>query len=223
VNPVADDVEDVEQVEAEELDEEAAAWRSTPVLIGLVVVFTALAVIGGVLIYQKATTPGAGSVDVGFMQDMTTHHQQAIEMAAIAAESATDPDVRSFAREVLISQQYEIGYMEALLEDWGEWPFPQDRDAMAWMGMHTTPAEMPGMQPDADVAALSKMTGPEVDQNFLRMMTDHHRGGVHMAEDAAENAQDERVRSLAQRMATQQKGEIADYERAAQRLGITID
>ena len=48
-------------------------------VIGTLAVVLALMVgVGGVLVYQKATTPGAGSVDVGFMQDMTTHHQQAV-------------------------------------------------------------------------------------------------------------------------------------------------
>jgi uncharacterized protein (DUF305 family) len=53
-------------------------------------------------------------------------------------------------------------------------------------------------------------------------MTDHHRGGIHMAQYAAEHAKDLRVRSLAERMATTQQGEIGDFERAAKRLGYDI-
>ncbi len=203
-------------------DLEPQPWRSTPVLVGLVVVFTALVVIGGVLIWQKATTPGAGSVDVGFMQDMTSHHDQAVEMASVAAEKAVDPDVRSFAREILIDQRYEIGYMEALLEDWGQWPYSEDRTAMQWMDMSSPVAQMPGMQSDAKMQQLQSLSGPAFDQQFMRMMVDHHRGGIHMAEYAAQHAEDARVRSLADRMATTQQGEVADFERAAQRLGDDI-
>ncbi|MBS1836865.1 MAG: DUF305 domain-containing protein [Actinobacteria bacterium] len=191
-------------------------------LIGLVVILTALVAIGGVLIYQRSTVPGAGSVDVGFMQDMTTHHQQALEMASVAAEKASDPDVRSFAREILTFQSYENGYMEALLEDWGQWPYPQDRTAMTWMGMSSTPSEMPGMQPESAIDAMQEATGLDVDARFIKMMIDHHRGGIHMATYAAEHASDPRVRSLAQRMVTQQGGEIADFQRAAARLGIPL-
>ena len=204
-------------------DEGHRSGPSTAVLVGLVAVLALLVGIGGVLVYQRSTTPGAGSVDVGFMQDMTTHHQQAVEMANVVAEHGSDPDVRAFAREILTFQQYEVGYMEALLEDWGQWPFPTDRTAMEWMGMSSTPDQMPGMQPEAAMEQLDDATGAEVERLFIPMIIDHHKGGVHMAEYAAEHASDPRVRSLAERMVTQQSGEIADFERAAQRLGIPLD
>lgn len=196
--------------------------RPAPLLVGLVALLAAMVAVGGVLVYQRATTPGAGSVDVGFMQDMTTHHQQALEMASIAAEKADDADLRSFAREILTDQSDEIGYMEALLEDWGQWPFDQSQTAMGWMDMPTPPAEMPGMQPEAQVDALEKATGADFDARFIRMMIDHHRGGIHMAQYAADHASDARVRSLAGRMSKQQTGEIADFQRAAARLGIPL-
>ncbi len=211
-----------EALEGEALDGEGLHRPPFWLLIGLVALLAAMVGIGGVLIYQRATLPGAGSVDVGFMQDMTTHHQQALEMASIAAEKASDPDVRSFAREILTFQAYENGYMEALLEDWGQWPYPQDRTAMAWMGMTSKPSEMPGMQTEADIAAMQKASGSDFDEQFIKMMIDHHRGGIHMADYAAEHAEDPRVRSLAKRMATQQTGEIADFQRAAARLGIPL-
>lgn len=211
----------------DELDtDDLADDRSGPsrgVIVALVAVLALLVGIGGVLVYQRATTPGAGSVDVGFMQDMTTHHQQAVEMANIVAETGSDPDVRAFAREILTFQQYEVGYMEALLEDWGQWPFPADRTAMEWMGMSSTPEQMPGMQPEAKVEQLQDATGAEVEALFIPMMIDHHKGGIHMADYAAEHASDPRVRSLAERIVQQQSGEIADFERAAKRLGVPLD
>lgn len=112
--------------------------------------------------------------------------------------------------------------MEALLEDWGQWPFPQDRTAMEWMGMSTAPADMPGMQTEAKIQQLADAKGTDVDALFIPMMIDHHRGGVHMAEYAAQHASDPRVRDLAQRIVTQQSGEIADFQRAAKRLGVPL-
>ena len=214
-DPDVTDVEDPDGLED-------GSWRSTPVVVGLSVILVAMLVVGGVLVWQRATTPAAGSVDVGFLQDMTSHHNQAVEMAAIAAEKASDPDIRSFAREILIDQRYEVGYMEALLEDWGQWPYSEDRTAMQWMDMSSPVAQMPGMQPAAKVAALQDLSGPAFDREFMRMMVDHHRGGIHMADFAAAHAKDERVRSLAQRMATVQHGEIGDSEPAAKRLGYDI-
>ena len=43
-----------------------------------------------------------------------------------------------------------------------------------------------------------------------------------MAEYAAEHASDPRVRDLATRIVTQQNGEIADFQRAATRLGVPL-
>jgi uncharacterized protein (DUF305 family) len=156
------------------------------------------------------------------MQDMTTHHEQAVQMAAVTAENASDPVVRDFAREVLIFQQKEIGYMEAMLEDWGQWPFQADRTSMLWMGMSSTPEQMPGMQPEDEVRAMRDLTGSAADTEFLRRMTEHHRGGIHMAEYAALNAEDPRVRDLAARMARVQQSEIQEYEQLARRLGVGL-
>lgn len=199
-----------------------SSWSSGRV-VGLVLAVAAVAAVVGATLSQRiGAPPEAGSVDVGFMQDMTLHHEQAVEMASIAAENATDPVVRGFAREVLVFQPREIGYMEALLEDWGHWPFDPNRTAMAWMGMPTLASEMPGMQPDREVAGLRGVTGPAADAEFLRRMTEHHRGGIHMAEYAAEHASDQRVRDLARRMAEVQRSEIGEYRQVAARLGLDL-
>ncbi|MFM7068032.1 MAG: DUF305 domain-containing protein [Actinomycetes bacterium] len=200
---------------------EPAGWTTSSLFVAAALA-AMLAVAATLIIRHVVTTPSADSVDVGFLQDMTTHHSQAIELAAIGAENATDPEVRSFAREVLIFQQQEVGYMDAILEGWGQSSGDPERSAMTWMGMPTPLADMPGMQPDSVVAGARTLTGAAADATYLRTMIAHHRGGVHMAEFAARRARDPRVRSLAERMRTQQQGEIADYQRAAKRLGITL-
>jgi len=219
-----DPVDDADGADGGALDHtvESGSGPSGWVIGALAVVLALMVGAGGVLVYQKAATPGAGSVDVGFLQDMTTHHQQAVEMASVVAENGDDPDVRAFAREIIAFQQYEVGYMEALLEEWGQWPFPKDRTAMEWMGMSSTPADMPGMQTEAKIRQLVDAKGSDVDALFIPMMIDHHRGGVHMAQYAAQHASDPRVRDLAQRIVTQQSGEIADFQRAAKRLGVPL-
>ncbi|MGH9266113.1 MAG: DUF305 domain-containing protein [Acidimicrobiales bacterium] len=63
--------------------------------------------------------PGRSSPEVGFLQDMTAHHDQAVEMANLAVQRAAEPLVRTFAREVLITQRFELGLMSAWLGEWG--------------------------------------------------------------------------------------------------------
>ena len=49
-------------------------------------------------------------------------------------------------------------------------------------------------------------------------MGEHHLGGVHMAEYAAEHGSDPQIRELAARMARNQRIEAKEYEAQLQRL-----
>ncbi|CAM5316445.1 hypothetical protein SFUMM280S_03807 [Streptomyces fumanus] len=58
---------------------------------------------------------------------------------------------------------------------------------MTWMGMGGMPSAgpgslMPGMATDAEMAKLDTLSGQRAEVYFLRLMTEHHKGGVHMAE-----------------------------------------
>lgn len=166
--------------------------------------------------------PGDGSADVGFLQDMILHHEQAVRISSTAVTEATEPVVRQFAREVLIFQQYEIGLMEGYLRRWHR-PRVPDRDTvMAWMGHEVPAAQMPGLATDDRLEALERAEGRDVDAAFLRLMIVHHEGGVHMAEAAVQRVGDKVVRELAQKMATNQRIEITEYRSTAERLGISL-
>ncbi|MGH9189132.1 MAG: DUF305 domain-containing protein [Acidimicrobiales bacterium] len=168
----------------------------------------------------KGSPPGRTSVDVGFLRDMIDHHDQAVVMANVALDGATEPLVRHFAREVLIAQRYEVGLMDAWL---GRWGYGGDADraaAMGWMGVPTPVGEMPGMASPTQMEALRQAQGRQVDALFLAMMKEHHRGGIEMASVAARTAEDRDVRALAARIARYQRIEINEMESARQRLGL---
>lgn len=195
-----------------------ARWQIAVVAVLAVIVSGFSAVV----INDRLSTPGADSVDVGFLQDMISHHQQAVQLGAVGAEISTDPTTRHFAQEALISQQYEVGYMTAILESWGYGTGDLDRDAMAWMNAPVAVDDMPGMLTSKQLNEYRVMSGDEADRAFLRLMSEHHRGGLHMAVYAAKHASDERVRSLAERMAVNQRAELAEYSRAAENLGFSL-
>lgn len=190
----------------------------------LVLLVAAVAFLGGAVGWSLAQDerPGASSADVQFLQDMILHHEQAVRMAVTAVTSGADNSVRHFAREVVIFQQYEIGLMEAYLQRWGQPREAKRSTVMEWMG-HSMPASaMPGMATEEELAAYEQQSGAAVDAGFLRMMTRHHRGGVEMAEAAVSRVHDGVVRELAERMARQQRTEIAEYENAARRLAVPL-
>ncbi len=82
-------------------------------------------------------SPAANSAAVGFAQDMTRHHEQGVELAAIELEHGTDPEVRSMAFDILTAQSNEIGQMQSWLTRWGQ-PVTNPGATMAWMG-HSGP------------------------------------------------------------------------------------
>ncbi len=205
---------------ADEGEEWFGSGWTTWKVVGIALAVAFVAAVGALLIADRVGTPSEDSVDVGFLRDMIDHHGQAIQIGVVASDNATDHSVRHFGQEALIAQQYEVGYMTALLEEWGVGTGSPDREVMTWMDMPTTLDNMPGMASEAEIDAFRQMEGAEVDREFFRLMTDHHRGGLHMAEDAAANASDPRVRALAERMAHNQRAEIAEYQARADVLGI---
>lgn len=152
--------------------------------------------------------PSANSSDATFLLDMTAHHEQAIQMSILELRHGDDPAIETFAREILYQQGYEIGAMERQLEGWGITLQGRAQHAMA------------GMATDDEMEALGHARGRDADALFVRLMQDHHRGGVAMAEEAASKATTRFVRDLATRQARNQRIEIQEMERALGQLGL---
>ncbi|MGH9116564.1 MAG: DUF305 domain-containing protein [Acidimicrobiales bacterium] len=186
----------------------------------------AVGVLGGAIGYLVGTrqgVPATDSVDVGFYQDMISHHEQAIQMAAVQLASGSDPRVSSFAREILQFQSYEIGLMRQQLAGWGIEPGDRPDTAMGWMGRPVPVDEMPGLATPEQVDALRNSQGAETDALFLELMAAHHIGGVAMADHAAGQAERDDVRRLASTMARNQAIEVNEFRALAERLGLEIE
>ncbi|CAM05474.1 uncharacterized protein (DUF305 family) [Saccharopolyspora erythraea NRRL 2338] len=166
------------------------------------------------------------AVDVGFAQDMSVHHQQAVTMATLARERASDTAVRQLAFDIETNQRDQIGRMQGWLSLWGQ-PAQSTGAPMQWMeqdaghggghaGGHggeghgappTSGGLMPGMATSAELARLQALRGPDFDVEFLRLMLRHHEGGAAMAEYGAQHAAVPTVRGLAQNMLGSQGNE----------------
>jgi uncharacterized protein (DUF305 family) len=209
-----------DEVAGEEPGRSGGGWGPGRIVVfGLVVALVGMA-LGYVV--SRPRPPGATSVDVGFVQDMIDHHDQAVLMGeAVVSKPNVDPLVRSFAQEVVRDQRWEVGVMDAWLQDWGQARGEPDRTVMGWMGMPVPLVQMPGLQSEAAMEQLRAADGREADRLFLTMMTDHHQGGIHMASYAATHASQAKVRELAQIMVTNQTSEVRSYQLAMAQLGLS--
>ncbi len=193
-------------------------WLRVLVVAGSVLAVLLLGASAGLLVQlpdREVAQPAPESVDVGFSQDMTVHHQQAALMAGWARERAQDPRIRLIGYDIETSQLRQIGIMQGWLSLWDAALLPMDGH-MAWMapesghahGGGDTVAVMPGMASGEELARLREASGRKFDVLFLQLMTRHHQGGIPMMADAAERAQVPQVRYLASKMLGTQDTEI---------------
>ena len=165
---------------------------------------------------------GPNEAEVGFAQDMSVHHQQAIEMSFLIRERTGNQAIRGFAFDIINTQANQRGMMLGWLDLWQQ-PLSTTKTPMMWM-MDDMPsmdhsqmtkdftlgASMPGMATKAEMDQLTTLEDSEAEKLFLELMIRHHQGGVMMAEGVINRSDNETVTRLAQTMVDGQQAEI-DY------------
>ncbi|QES52628.1 DUF305 domain-containing protein [Streptomyces venezuelae] len=176
--------------------------------------------------------PDVASADAGFARDMSVHHQQAVEMSFIVRDRTKDEGIRNLAYDIANTQANQRGMMLGWLDMWGLPKVAPGQEPMAWMaeegdghgsghgghgghgghsmgGVTAKPgALMPGMATKAELAQLGTLEGRAAEILFLQLMTDHHKGGVAMAEGCAKLCKTPVEQQLAQGMADAQQSEL---------------
>jgi uncharacterized protein (DUF305 family) len=190
------------------------SWWQHPV--NVVAMVLAALLIGGMvawLIADRDSARSGGEVDVGFLHDMRAHHEQAVQLGYMyLALPDTDAGLRTVARSIVTGQNIDVGRMVQLLRDLGAPEAAETDTAMAWMGMPTTVDLMPGMASEAQLDDFGATSGAAANEMFVELMTNHHLGGIHMAEAAAAEAEDADVRAMAAAIASSQADEIRELE-----------
>jgi uncharacterized protein (DUF305 family) len=67
---------------------------------------------------------------------------------------------------------------------------------------------MPGMATDTELRKLQSLNGKQAEILYLQLMTDHHKGGIHMAEGCVAKCTVGVEKRLAQGMVDAQQGEL---------------
>jgi uncharacterized protein (DUF305 family) len=118
-----------------------------------------------------ASAAAFNTADVQFAQMMIPHHQQAVEMADLAATRAADPEIKQLAAIIKAARQPEIDTMTGWLTSW--------KQPTAQAGGHNMPGmggAMPGMMSDQDMTALKAASSVDFDRQFARAMIARHNG-----------------------------------------------
>jgi uncharacterized protein (DUF305 family) len=190
--------------------EAAAPRRFSTVWLALAVVVGLLLGYAGGLLTPIVRAPDDTSAEAGFARDMSVHHAQAVELAMIAYQKATNEDVRSLAYKIVTTQQAQIGVMKRWLEEWRLEP-TGSQPRMAWMpggGEPLANGLMPGMATNQEVDRLRQSSGKDVDRQFVELMIRHHLGGIHMVEGLLKVSHRPEVVTLATVMKNGQQNEI---------------
>jgi len=115
-------------------------------------------------------TSDFSGTDIMFAQMMIPHHQQAIDMSALALTRAVNLEVKALANKISAEQGPEIEQMRSWL---------RAANAPAEMGHQMS---MDGMLSDAEMEQLANASGAEFDQLFVLGMIAHHEGAIEMAQ-----------------------------------------
>ena len=160
------------------------------------------------------TTASAGSssatfndADVTFAQNMIVHHQQAVEMAELAATRAANAEIKTLAAQIKAAQQPEIDKMTGWLTAWGKPTAPAGGHNMSGT------SSMPGMMSTEDMDKIKAASGAAFDKQFAQMMIDHHNGAIEMAREVQKNGSNPDVKKLAADIEKSQQAEVTTLQK----------
>ncbi|GAA4538414.1 DUF305 domain-containing protein [Pseudonocardia xishanensis] len=160
------------------------------------------------------------AADTVFVQGMIPHHSQAVAMADIAAQRATDTRVRQLAGRIQQAQGPEIEQLRGFLLAWGEPQIEAADPAGSMGGMDhgsmghggDSASGMSGMMTDQQMQQLQQTGGAGFDRMFLQMMIEHHNGAVAMAQTELAQGLNTEAKALAQAINDGQRAEIMEMQ-----------
>jgi uncharacterized protein (DUF305 family) len=200
---------------AEDEDVVLPWWQNPVNIIVLFVGILVLAAGAGFVIGERNATPDPNATDIGFLQDMRTHHEQAVGMSlAYMLRPGINGVLGTIANEIAVGQSVDSGRMIQLLREYGKPEANESGIAMTWMthGVGVPEDSMPGLASAGDLDKLANASGAAADTLFVNLMVVHHQAGILMAQYAVEHAATSEVRDFAESMVSSEQEEIVEMQ-----------
>lgn len=148
---------------------------------------------------RKPAPPTAA--EVRFVQMMIPHHEQALEMSALAPSRASDERVRSLASRIDAAQKVEIAAMRSWLKE-------NPKAVLKAHGRNHRHGGMAGMATPEQLERLRDARGAAFDKLYLTLMITHHQGALTMVKDVLDKGTDVTVQEMARDVRSTQMAEI---------------
>lgn len=140
-----------------------------------------------------AGTHTSSAHDPHFLDMMSAHHRDGINMAQMATEKAQSPEIKAVATKVIKDQTKELEQMKT------------------WRQRHfSSVPKSEDMPPKMDMSKLENASGNEFDKTFAEMMAKHHEDGIKMSESMVGNLKNDEVRKFAEK-SIEKQGKEKDH------------
>jgi uncharacterized protein (DUF305 family) len=191
----------------------ARSFRSRPIPSAAVALALAAVVFPMIACGRKAAPPPPPVADTGaptaadqraarnasdleFLDAMTRHHQQAIEIATGAQAKLKDPELKAIADSLAASRPAEIDRLRAWRDQW-----------FADAPVATPAAAQPTAGGSGQLATMA--AGSAYDALFAKTLADHHQAGIATAEAALPQLRRKPLKRMARQFIRAQQPEAA--------------
>lgn len=156
--------------------------------------------------------------DAHFAEMMRKHHQHGIELSKIEESKGTRDEVKNLAAKIREGQERDLKELESGHADHAAAPAPGGTKPQGTSGGAASHGadmqkhhEMMEQMSNDSKQKVENASGATVDQAFLQEMAMHHQMALEMISKA--KLKDAGLRKLAQRMAAEQKKELAELKK----------
>lgn len=135
-----------------------------------------------------------------FMEQMVSHHSDAIAMAQMSPEKAMSQAVKSMSTDIISAQQKEIEDMKVWYKRWYNEELPSMSD-------------MPGMSEEGGNMMNQLRSATDYDLEFVKQMTVHHQNAIKMAQEILTKVEHQELKDLANNIISSQTSEIEQMKK----------